>query len=80
MANGRSGVPVALPLSQTPGSTRLGDAIFNELFHPVAVQLIDHYDAVLRVGGLSAGADEMMKQAKLKGKQTFWNLQELSGL
>ena len=67
----------ALPLIQTAGSTQLGDAIFNEFFHPVAVRLIDHCDAVLRVGGPSVGADEMMNQAQLKGKQTYWNMEEL---
>ncbi|UFH56468.1 DUF4406 domain-containing protein [Spirosoma sp. KNUC1025] len=69
---------IALPLIQTAGSTQLGDTIFNEIFHPVAVQLIDHCDAVLRIGGPSAGADEMMNQAKQKGKQTFWRLEELT--
>lgn len=68
---------LALPLIQQAGSTQLGDTIFNEIFHPIAVRLIDHCDAVLRVGGPSAGADEMMKQAKLKGKQTYWTLEEL---
>ena len=68
---------LALPLLKTAGSTQLGDAIFNEIFHPVTVRLIDHCDAVLRVGGPSVGADEMMKQATLKGKQTFWTMEEL---
>lgn len=68
---------LALPLIHTAGSTQLGDAIFNEIFHPVAVKLIDHCDGVLRVGGSSAGADEMMRQAVLKGKQTFMTLAEL---
>ncbi|CAN5313251.1 DUF4406 domain-containing protein [soil metagenome] len=69
---------LALPLLKTAGSTQLGDAVFNEIFHPVAVRLIDHCDAVLRVGGPSVGADEMMKQATLKGKQTFWTMEEMS--
>ncbi|GAB3998532.1 DUF4406 domain-containing protein [Spirosoma daeguense] len=68
---------IALPLIAQAGSTKLGDAVFNEIFHPVAVRLIDHCDAVLRIGGPSAGADEMMKQAELKGKQTYWSLNEL---
>ncbi|MVM34651.1 DUF4406 domain-containing protein [Spirosoma sp. HMF4905] len=68
---------IALPLIHTAGSIQLGDAIFNEIFHPVAIRLIDHCDGVLRVGGPSAGADEMMRQAELKGKQTFWKVEEL---
>ena len=68
---------LALPLIHTAGSTQLGDSIFNDIFHPMAVKLIDYCDGVLRVGGSSAGADEMMHQAELKGKQTFWKLDEL---
>ncbi|GAB3715079.1 DUF4406 domain-containing protein [Spirosoma flavus] len=68
---------LALPLIHAAGSTQLGDAVFNEIFHPVAVRLIDHCDGVLRVGGPSAGADEMMKLAHQKGKQTYWSMEEL---
>ena len=38
----------ALPLIEEAGSTQIGDAIFNEIFHPIAVRLIDHCDAVLQ--------------------------------
>src|SRR5215213_1058775 len=62
----------ALPLIKTAGSEKIGDDIFNEIFHPVAVQLIDHCDAVLRVGGPSSGADEMVNTGKAKGKQIFY--------
>jgi hypothetical protein len=51
----------ALPLMEAAGSIEIGDAVFNEIFHPVAVQLIDHCDAVFRIGGPSSGADEMVK-------------------
>lgn len=69
---------IALPLLKTAGSTQLGDEIFNELFHPAAVRLIDHCDGVLRVGGPSAGADEMMREAERKGKLQFWALDEIT--
>ena len=55
----------------------MGDAIFNEIFHPVAVQLIDHCDAVLRIGGASSGADEMMNTGAQKGKQLFYSETEI---
>lgn len=58
----------ALPLIKAAGSQQIGDSIFNELFHPVAVKLIDHCDAVLRIGGHSQGADEMVKTGEAKGK------------
>src|SRR4026208_1624121 len=62
----------ALPLIETAGSKETGDEIFNQIFHPVAVQLIDHCDAILRIGGPSKGADEMMSTGQQKGKQLFY--------
>jgi hypothetical protein len=67
----------ALPLIQAAGSNKIGDEIFNEIFHPVAVKLIDHCDAVLRIGGASAGADEMVKTAMEKGKMIFYSQKEI---
>ena len=61
----------ALPLIEAAGSKQVGDEIFNQIFHPVAVQLIDYCDAVLRIGGTSSGADEMVKTGELKGKIIF---------
>ncbi|WP_334074464.1 GDP-mannose pyrophosphatase NudK [Paenibacillus sp. A14] len=67
----------ALPLIETAGSTRIGDDIFNRIFHPSAVRLLDHIDAVLRVGGPSQGADEMVNTARRKGKDVYYELQEI---
>lgn len=67
----------ALPLLAAAGSTRTGDAIFNEMFHPVAVRLIDHCDAVLRIGGASAGADEMIRTGAAKNKIIFHHTAEI---
>jgi hypothetical protein len=67
----------ALPLIQAAGSKKIGDEIFNEIFHPIAVDLIDHCDAVLRIGAASAGADEMVKTARLKGKTVFLSTNEI---
>ena len=67
----------ALPLIEEAGSQKIGDEIFNRLFHPVAVQLIDHCDAVLRVGGASAGADEMVNTGKEKGKLIFYEIADI---
>jgi len=67
----------ALPLIEEAGSQKIGDEIFNRLFHPVAVQLIDHCDAVLRVGGTSAGADEMVNTGKEKGKLIFYKIEDI---
>ncbi|MBO9657406.1 MAG: DUF4406 domain-containing protein [Chitinophagaceae bacterium] len=70
----------ALPLIAAAGSTKTGDAVFNELFHPVAVQLIDHCDAVLRIGGPSAGADEMIATGRKKSKTIFMDVAEIPDL
>ena len=67
----------ALPLLEAAGSKKMGDDIFNEIFHPVAVKLIDHCDAVLRIGGASSGADEMVNTGKAKGKIIFYNKNEI---
>jgi DNA-binding cell septation regulator SpoVG len=63
----------ALPLIEAAGSKKVGDQIFNDIFHPITVKLIDHCDAVLRIGGASAGADEMINTGKSKGKIIFLN-------
>ena len=71
---------VALPLAEAAGSKQTGDEIFNEIFHPSAVRLIEHVDAVLRTGGASAGADEMIRTGREKGKLVFFSLQEVPAL
>jgi len=67
----------ALPLIEAAGSKKVGDDIFNKIFHPVAVQLINHCDAVLRIGGPSAGADEMVNTGRAKGKVIFYDIKEI---
>ena len=67
----------ALPLIEAAGSKAVGDDIFNEIFHPIAVQLISHCDAVLRIGGPSSGADEMVRTGEAKGKIIFMNKSEI---
>jgi hypothetical protein len=68
---------IALPLIETAGSTEMGDAIFNAIFHPSAIRLISHCDAVLRIGGASQGADEMVRVGLEKGKKIFYDLGEI---
>ena len=70
----------ALPLIEAAGSKKMGDEVFNEIFHPVAVQLIDHCDAVLRIGGVSSGADEMVATGLRKGKIIFYKEEDISDL
>lgn len=67
----------ALPLVALAGSKQIGDEAFNEIFHPIAVRLLDKCDAVLRVGGASSGADLMVSTAKEKGAQIFYSMEEI---
>lgn len=67
----------ALPLIEEAGSTGLGDPVFNEIFHPVAIQLLDRCDAVLRMGGPSAGADEMVNEGRKRNKAIYFSEQEI---
>lgn len=48
-----TGEALALPLLDAAGSTRPGDPLFDEIFHPVAERLLARCDAVLRIGGPS---------------------------
>jgi hypothetical protein len=72
-----TGEALALPLIELAGSERVGDPVFDEIFHPIARRLLQRCDAVLRVGGASAGADEMVAIARDQGKPVFSGVDEL---
>ena len=72
-----TGEALALPLIERAGSTRVGDAVFDEIFHPIARRLLARCDAVLRIGGASAGADEMVAIAREQGKPVFAGVDDL---
>jgi hypothetical protein len=72
-----TGEALALPLIQLAGSERVGDPVFDEIFHPIARRLLGRCDAVLRIGGASAGADEMAAIARDQGKPVFTSVDEL---
>jgi len=67
----------ALPLVALAGSKKIGDDAFNEVFHPIAVRLLEKCDAVLRVGGPSAGADEMVRVGQSLGLKIYKTLAEI---
>ena len=67
----------ALPLIEHAGSRDIGDEIFNEIFHPIARNLVARCDACLRIGGASAGADEMVSLARQHGKAVYYSLQDV---
>jgi hypothetical protein len=72
-----TGEAVALPLVAIAGSERIGDAAWDELMHPIGRMLAERCDAVLRIGGASRGADEMVEIARAHGKRVFTSLTEV---
>ena len=66
-----TGEALALPLIELAGSERVGDRVFDDIFHPIARRLLERCDAVVRIGGESAGADDMVRLARAHGKQVF---------
>ena len=71
---------LALPLAALAGSRNIGDDAFNEVFHPIAVRLLEKCDGVLRVGGPSIGADEMVRIGRSLGLKIYNSPQEIQGL
>jgi hypothetical protein len=65
-----TGEALALPLID------LG-ADFDATFHPIARRLVKRCDAVLRIGGPSAGADEMVELARSHGKRVYTDIAQL---
>jgi hypothetical protein len=67
----------ALPLIEHAGSTGIGDPVFDEIFHPISRRLVAKCDACLRIGGASAGADEMVTLARSLGKPIYTALEAI---
>lgn len=70
----------ALPLIEHAGSKGIGDAVFNEIFHPISRRLVAKCDACLRIGGASVGADEMVDLARQHGKIIYRALEDVPGV
>jgi hypothetical protein len=68
---------LALPLVALAGSTQIGDPAFNEVFHPIAVRLLEKCDGVLRVGGSSGGADEMVRVGRSLGLKIYTAISQI---
>jgi hypothetical protein len=69
----------ALPLIELAGSRKIGDEIFNQIFHPISRTLVSKCDACLRIGGPSQGADEMVALARSLGKQVYLQYSDIPG-
>jgi hypothetical protein len=67
----------ALPLIEHAGSRGIGDPVFDEIFHPVSRRLVAKCDGCLRIGGPSAGADEMVALARQNGKAVYLSFDDI---
>jgi hypothetical protein len=74
-----TGEALALPLIETAGSRRIGDAVFNEIFHPIAERLLRRCDACLRIGGPSKGADDMVRIAREMSLHVYDRIEDVPG-
>ena len=53
-----------------------GDGTVEEVLHPLSERMLARCDAVLRVEGASAAADELVGLARARGLRVFFTLQE----
>lgn len=71
---------VALPVWRSAGGAQVGDTRWNEIQYPTAARLIERCDAVLRLPGESAGADNDVRLAQARGIPVYSSVQEVPGV
>ena len=81
----RGHVPVigewlALPLAAAAGSTQLWDAVSEAFLYPVAHRLIAQCQAIYRIEGASAGADNDVRLANEWGIPVYYRLDDIPQL
>ena len=70
---------VALPVLRSAGVTAL-DALADYVLYPTAQRLLQHCDAVLRLPGQSAGADQDVATAQRLGLPVYHDVAEIPRL
>lgn len=68
---------VALPIWRVAGGQAVGDALYDEILHPTAGRLIERCNAILRLEGASAGADNDVRLAGERGIPVYYSLDEI---
>jgi ADP-ribose pyrophosphatase len=71
------GERLALPIVHAVGSQAIGDSVYDAIFHAHCERLLAHCDAVLRIGGPSAGADRMVAAAERRRLLVYRDLTEV---
>jgi len=70
---------LALPLLKAAGSKHPGDEAYQEISYPIARRLLTKCDAVLRIEGVSKGADGDVALAKELGLKIYYKLEDIIG-
>jgi hypothetical protein len=68
---------VALPVWHGAGGRFVGDALYDHVLHPTAGRLLQHCQAVLRLPGMSKGADEDVRIARERGLPVYFDIAEV---
>jgi hypothetical protein len=55
----------------------MGDEAWQEIQYPAAHRILEKCDAVLRIHGISKGADEDVRIAKEKGLKIYYNIEDI---
>ena len=71
---------VALPIWHAAGGKNIGDALYEQIFHPVAHRLLALCDGVLRLPGASTGADNDVWIATQRGIPVWHDLRDVPGV
>jgi len=66
------GANLALPIIEAAGAER-----YEEIMMPLSLATADRCDAVLRVGGVSQGADQEVERVRTNGGLVYRSLEEL---
>ena len=68
---------VALPIWHAAGGQKVGDVLYEEIFHPVAHRLLAMAEGVLRLPGASTGADNDVRIARERGIPVWFDLRDV---
>ena len=68
---------VALPVLAGAGGDAVGGPVYDKVMHPSAHRLLEKCDAVLRLPGASAGADNDVRIANARGIPVYRSLDEI---
>jgi hypothetical protein len=66
------GVNLALPIIEVAGPEK-----YEEIMSPMSLAAADRCDAILRVGGPSAGADEEVERIRARGGTVFRSIDDV---